>query len=410
MASVVRYFVGVSPSDAETRALVADPAEVARISAALAGAPLACFDLEFLSADRLVPALCLLQVAWSDMGPDVVPELALVDPQAVDVAPLVAALGAHPRVVVHAGRQDLQLLATRFGARFPGIIDTQVMAAFAGLGDQVGLATLAGELVGATIGKDQQWTDWSRRPLSTAQLLYAAADVRWLPAMYARLAARLGERLPWAKAESEVVAADAIAASEVTPETAWQNVGTRGLDAAGIATVKTLAAWRQRTAMELDRPLGHILNEKQLLELARARPDEPEDVRRIKGLPQPARQRASEILEAIAAADPSTVDASPRLHRPPSPRAQRWSELLLIIVQLVADRTGVAARLLATRSDADDFARAVDEQGPTAAESLPALSTWRRAVLGHVWLDFIAGKLALVGDASTPTGVALKSG
>lgn len=407
MASVVRYFVGVPPSDAETRALVADPAEVARISTVVAAAPLACFDLEFLSADRLVPALCLLQVAWSDLGPDVVPELALVDPQAVDVAPLVAALAAHPRVVVHAGRQDLQLLATRFGARFPHIIDTQVMAAFAGLGDQVGLATLAGELVGATIGKDQQWTDWSRRPLSTAQLLYAAADVRWLPAMYARLAAKLGERLAWAKAESEVVAADAIAAAEVTPETAWQNVGTRGLDAPGLAAVMTLAAWRQRTAMELDRPLGHILNEKQLVELARTRPDEPEAVRRIKGLPQPARQRATEILEAIAAADPSTVDASPRIHRPPSARAQRWSDLLLIIVQLVADRTGVAARLLATRSDADELARTVDEQGMAAAESLPALATWRREVLGTAWLGFLSGTLALVGDATAPQGVAL---
>ncbi|HWU87814.1 MAG TPA: hypothetical protein VN253_11090, partial [Kofleriaceae bacterium] len=254
-------------------ALVAEPEQVAAIAAAIERAPLVAFDLEFLAQDRLVPALCLLQVAWTAHDPldaaalaEGSPAVALVDPIAVDPRPIVDAIAAHPRAVAHAARQDLQLLAARFGASVRGLADTQVMAAFAGLGDQIGLAALAGQVVGATLGKDQQWTDWARRPLSEAQLAYAAGDVLHLPAIYGLLAGRLGERMAWASAESAVVVAEAEAAARVTPETAWRQVGgARGLDPAAFAALVALAAWRQRTAAELDRPLGQVLNDRLLL-------------------------------------------------------------------------------------------------------------------------------------------------
>nr|MDQ3367211.1 ribonuclease D [Myxococcota bacterium] len=208
--------------------LVADAVEVAAIAAAIADAPLVAFDLEFLSQDRLTPTLCLVQVAWvpghlaldapgaGTVSPEwaqlvsvTPPEVRLVDPLAVDAGAIVRALAAHPCAVLHAGRQDLALLASRFGVSMPAIIDTQVMAAFAGIGDQVGFATLANELLGTRLGKELQWTDWARRPLSDAQLAYADADVRHLPAIFARLAAQLGARLAWARAESTVIAAEA---------------------------------------------------------------------------------------------------------------------------------------------------------------------------------------------------------
>ncbi|HEY6175073.1 MAG TPA: ribonuclease D, partial [Kofleriaceae bacterium] len=214
--------------------LTVDGDAVAAIVAAIAAAPLVAFDLEFLAQDRRVPTLCLVQVAWLEHIPldapaaaivSAVPEVRLIDPLAVDVAPLVQALAAHPCVVAHAPRQDLALLAVRFGVAMPAILDTQIMAAFAGIGDQVGFAALAGELLGVTLDKELQWTDWAARPLSQAQLAYADADVRHLPAIYARLADRLGDRLTWARAESAAVAADAVAAASVVPETAWRQIG-----------------------------------------------------------------------------------------------------------------------------------------------------------------------------------------
>ena len=393
-----------------------DADAVAAIVAAIATAPLVAFDLEFLAQDRRVPTLCLVQVAWLEHialdAPvtaivSAVPEVRLIDPLAVDVAPLVRALAAHPCVVAHAPRQDLALLATRFGVAMPAILDTQVMAAFAGIGDQIGFAALANELLGLTLGKELQWTDWAARPLSEAQLAYADADVRHLPAIYARLADRLGDRLTWARAESAAVAADAVAAASVVPETAWRQIGgLRGLDAAALARAIALAAWRQRVCVELDRPLGHVLGDRQLLDVARLRAPTAAAIRTVKGLSGLARSRADEIVEVLDAAQPGEV-APIAAARPPSQRAQRWSEMLLAIVQLIAEQTRVAPRLLATRADAEELARTVDEHGLAAAESLPALATWRRDVLGVAWLGWLTGELVLVGDLGAPHGVRL---
>ncbi len=386
--------------------LVSDAAEVDRVARELAEAPLAAFDLEFVSADRLVPELCLVQVAWGVPG-QVDPAIALLDPLAADVSPAIRALAAHPCVVLHAGRQDLQLLVQAFGegASFPGLIDTQVMAAFAGIGDQVGLAPLVGDLLGVALAKEQQWTDWARRPLSPAQLAYAAADVRHLPQLYALLAGRLGGKLAWAKAVSDGVAADGRAAALVTPETAWEQVGgVRGLDGAALGAVRGLAAWRQRVASELGKPLGHVLHDKQLVELARARPGVPDGVRGVRGIAAVARQRAGEVVAAIAESPPlAMTGAAPS--RAPSARAQRWAEVLLALVPAVAERHGVAGRLLATRADAESFARAYDEGGDAGVAEEAVMRAWRRDVIGEVWRGFLGGTVAVVGDAESVIGL-----
>ncbi|HEY4056304.1 MAG TPA: HRDC domain-containing protein [Kofleriaceae bacterium] len=400
------------------RSLVADSAEVAAIAKAIAGSALAAFDLEFLAQDRLVPTLCLVQVAWlpHDVALDAptativarAPDVALIDPLAVDARPVIEALAAHPRTVAHAPRQDLQLLATRFGVEMPRIADTQIMAAFAGLGDQIGFAALANELLGTSLGKEQQWTDWAQRPLSPAQLSYAESDVIHLPALFALLREKLGERMPWALAESSEISVDAIAATKVTAETAWLSVSTRGMDPPAVAALIELAAWRYRTAVALDKPIGQVINEKLLGDLARIRPDDVDELRSMKAVSKVARQRAEEIIEAIGNAKLSDVPPRSASKGAPSPRAARWAELLLAITQLVSERTGVASRLLAPRADAEEFARTVDEKGLDAAKSLPALATWRKEVLGDAWVGFLTGTLAIVGDVNAPGGLQLR--
>jgi len=406
--------------------LVTDPAEVAKVAAQIAAAPLAAFDVEFVSQDRLVPTLCVVQVAWLgeheslDAPVDQIvayePQVRLVDALAVDAGPLVAALAAHPLVIAHAPRQDLGLFATRFGAVLPGVVDTQLMAAFLGIGDQIGLAALVQELIGVTLAKEQQWTAWERRPLSDAQLAYAAADVRHLPAIYAMLAARLGPRVEWVREESRQIGADATAAAAVTPETAWEQIGgARGLDVTGHAALVALAAWRQRTAIELDRPLGQVLNDKVLIELARYRPSNAGGVRAAKGVSPIAKTRADDIVkvlgearaEAAGGAAAATPREAKREWRAPSMRAQRWADLMLSMVQVIAEESGIAPRLLATRADAEEAARLIDEQGIAAARALPAFSTWRRAVLGDVWEGFLSGRLAIVGDKAASQGIRL---
>jgi ribonuclease D len=395
--------------------LVTERSEVEAVAAALGRSPLVAFDLEFVSQDRLVPTLCLLQVAWldpdasldapSDAIVSLIPEVRLLDPLAADLAPVIEALAGHPLVIAHAPRQDLGLLATRFGVTMPGIVDTQLMAAFCGIGEQVGLAALGNELLRLSMSKDNQWTDWARRPLSVSQLEYAEADVRHLPALYAKLAEQLGPRVAWVREESRGIQADALAASQVTPETAWENVGgARGLDAQAQAAVVALAAWRHRVATELDRPLGQVLADKSLVELAKYRPGNPGGVRAIKGISPIAKTRADEIVMTLANTKPLAATEK-RLWRAPSGRAQRWAEMLLAIVQVVADETRIAARLLATRADAEELAKVVDEKGIEAAAHLPAFSTWRREILGDTWRGWLEGRLAVIGDSTAPQGI-----
>src|SRR5690606_2465732 len=121
---------------------------------------------------------------------------------------------------------------------------------------------------------------------------------------------------------------------------AWKNVGgTRGLDAGAQAALVALAAWRQRLAHELDRPLGQGLADKSLVELAKLRPGNPGGVRAIKGMSPLAKTRADQIVEVIAGALP-TGQSEKRAWRAASVRAQRWAEMLLAIVQVVAEETG----------------------------------------------------------------------
>lgn len=388
--------------------LIANANAIAAIAESIGTVPSVAFDLEFAAADRLIPRLCLVQIAWLppslplDASVDDVtsatPQVHLVDPIAGDVAPIIAALAVHPCVIAHAPRQDLALLHARFGIAMPGLVDTQLMAAFVGLGDQVGLAALANDLLGTRLGKQQQWTAWERRPLTDAQLAYAASDVRHLHAIHAILAAKLGPRLEWARVETAAIVADAVAAATVTPETAWQQLGARATGSAEQDALVAVAAWRHRVANELDKPLGHVLADKSVVELARHRPVDAAAIRAMKGLTALAHQCAAELAAIIATA-PSSGVAVAAPARGPSQRAQRWAEALLAIAHVVSDRTSIAARLLATRADAELFARVFDEGGIEATAKLPAQMTWRRELLGAVWESWLHGETAMVAHA-----------
>ena len=393
-------------------ALVDDPDALAALVEQLAPVPELAFDLEFLSQDRYAPTLCLVQLAWRDADrPDAI-EVRLVDPLAVDVAPLVGLLGDGARTVIaHGARQDVGLIAAQRGVRVAGLFDTQIAAAFVGLGEQPGYARLAGAIVGARIDKESQWTDWDRRPLSPRQLRYAIADVAHLPAMHDALSARLGERRAWVLAESAAMVDDAWTAARVVPEDAWRAIGgARGLDRDSLAALIELASWRMRTAIAEDRPLGHVAPERGLVEVARARPSDERALRAVRGVAE-LRHRAADVLAVLAvAAERAATGEVPTLAppgEPTSPRAQLWSEIVLALVAEAAEATGIAPRFLATRAEAEALVRAIDRAGGPDGVEHPVLSGWRREVVGERIAAWFSGDAALAADFTGPVGVKL---
>ena len=387
---------------------IADPARVAALTAELRAAGRFFLDLEFVSEDRYLPEPGLVQVAWG--GPRA-PQVAAVDPLAVDVRPL-AELVADPAVtvVLHSAQADLALLAERFGVVARSLYDTQIAAAFAGLGDQVGYAGLADRLLGVAIDKGPQFTDWLRRPLAERQLRYALDDVRHLPALWAELERRLGEsgRLGWVAEESQRLAEQA--ASRPDPEELYRKVpGWERLKPRSLGALRSLAAWREREARASNTPPRWLLAERVMLEIARRLPRSRRDLEAVRGLKEGTVRRYGEaVLDAVRTGAEKPL-APPRPPPPLPERAQAWVPLVSGLVQARCREAGIAPRFVLTKSDAEELVRwwlGRAKAGEEAAErALPLLAGWRRELAGAAALDWLAGRAALAADPAAPSGL-----
>jgi ribonuclease D len=387
--------------------IVADTERVAELAAAIARAGSFAFDLEFVSEDRYVPELALVQVAWGD--PDA-PEVAAVDPLAVDPAPLFA-LVADPdvEVIAHAARQDLGLLATVYRIAAAGLVDTQIASSFVGLPDQVGYARMVQELTGQAIDKVHQHTDWKRRPLSEAQVAYALDDVRYLQRIWRELSARLAARgrLGWAVEESARLAAGA--AVRRPPEEAYRSLGGWGaLKGPGRALLRELAAWREREALASNTPPSWIAPDSALVDIARRAPGIASQLGRVRGLPGATVRRHGEaILAALArgAASEEPIDAPPSL----GVRQQAQTALVLAIVQAKCASAELPVRLVGGRAECEAlvvwFAR--QEGGAGDGGDVALLEGWRAELCGNDAIAWLRGEVALVADPASPGGLRL---
>jgi ribonuclease D len=261
-------------------------------------------DTEFMSEGRYRALLCLVQVGVDDPGGDGTARTTLIDPLAQNDGDA-AALGqllADPEieVVVHAGRQDMAILRRVWQVDPTNVFDTQIAAGFAGAGAQMGYGNLLGSILGLRVGKSASFTRWDARPLTDEQLSYAAEDVAHLLQLSDELQRRLTEsgRLEWAREECRRLES---ATDERDPETAWERLPRIGqLDPRSRAVAQALAAWRERTASTEDRPVGSVLQDPTLVELAKRHPSELRGLEHIRGLhPSQVKKRGAAIIEAI---------------------------------------------------------------------------------------------------------------
>src|SRR5215831_20432983 len=235
-----------------TSSEVADVAAIARARGRFG------IDTEFMSEGRYRALLCLVQVVVDDPdgGRNRI-RINLIDGLDHAHASPLAELLADPsiEVVLHAGRQDVAILRRTWSTELTSIFDTQIAAGFAGASAQAGYANLIGAILGQRVGKTASYTRWDARPLTTEQLNYAAEDVAHLLVLADELQRRLRDtgRLDWAREECRRLES---ATDERDPETAWERLPRVGqLDPQARAVARELAAWRERTASEADRPV-----------------------------------------------------------------------------------------------------------------------------------------------------------
>jgi ribonuclease D len=368
--------------------LVTDTAALAALCERLAREDFITVDTEFMRERTYYPELCLVQLAGET-------EVAIVDALAdgLDLAPL-GALLADPVVtkVFHAARQDVEIFVHRFGAVPTPMFDTQVAAMVAGFGDQAGYDALVGGLTGGVIDKAHRFSDWSARPLSPAQLDYAAADVTWLRLVYRKLRARLDAegRLSWVSEEMAILTNPATYRTD--PDTAWERLKARGNNRRFLALLRALAAWRELEARRINIPRQRLLKDETLMEIAAIAPTGPEALARARGVTRGFAEgrTAASLLETVTATlslPESALPTPPRARDSVRPSAA-LVQLLKVLLAARSEQHGVAARLVASSDDIDRIALRDDA-------NVPALHGWRRSVFGEDALALREGRVAL---------------
>ncbi len=348
--------------------------------------PYVAMDTEFMRERTYWPKLCLVQLATSK-------EAVAIDPLAedLDLGPLEELLLDRRVVkVFHACRQDLEIFHRLLGGRLPEpVFDTQVAAMVCGLGDAASYESLVTRIARARLDKSSRFTDWSRRPLSEAQLRYALDDVIHLRTIYERLRARvlaLG-RLEWVHEELAGLLDPELYVQR--PEDAWKRLKLRSREPRFVKLVQELAAWRERRAQARDVPRSRILRDDFLLEIAATRPRSLEELQRLERIALD-RRSAEELVAIVARVCALPADALPRIEPPPRLPAglEPVVELLRVLLKHCAEENEVAARLIASARDLELLA--ADDQAP-----VPALRGWRRELFGERALALKHGRIAL---------------
>lgn len=367
--------------------LITDDAGLRRIVDALGDTPCFAIDTEFHRERTYFAQLALVQVAWGN-------HVALIDPLVVDIAPLGEVLSS-TRTIMHAARQDLEVLERSCGTVPAELIDTQLAAGFLGY-TSPSLSTLLDRELGVRLPKADRLTDWLRRPLSDAQLAYAAADVAHLVALERRLSARLAKlgRQSWLDEATAEMLAEPRGARN--PQEAWRRIKElRHLKGRDLGIARAIAAWRESQAIALDLTPRFVLSDLGVVGVAVSRPGTLDDLRRIRGVDGRTLRAAiaQDLLDAVASATanpPAPVQVLPQPElpaelRPAVPLVSAW------VGQLARDLE-IELALLATRADLEALLRG----DPTARLA----RGWRAELVGEPIRRLLAGEVALAFERS----------
>jgi ribonuclease D len=357
--------LGSRPEDASALALLGEE---------LAASPAIGLDTEFMRERTYRAQLCLLQIATPERAVCIDP----LGPMPLDA--LAAGIGSTSVVkIMHAARQDLEVLWPLFGT-LPRVFDTQVAGALAGFPGQVGYADLVRQILGITLPKGQTRTDWSRRPLTPAQIEYALDDVAHLAALRDELQQRVDKLGRTAWLEEELEGLGRPEQLFVAPEQAWERLkGLAELDPWRIGLARELAAWRERRASDRNRPRSWILSDVSLRGVVLQVPRTAEHLSAIEEMtPGFVQNSGAEILEMIGAQSPPG-DLPPPGRRPrPDPAIDAAVKRLGEVSRRIAQDAALGPEILATRRELEALVRGDREVRP--------LRGWRRGVVGEALL------------------------
>ncbi len=355
----------------------------------LRGAASLALDTEFLRERTFYAQLCLLQIASEEL-------VACVDPLALPTLDPLLEIIYDARVlkIMHAGRQDLEILFDLRGKLARPVFDTQIAATLLGLGDHVSYQTLVRDVLGVDLEKTHTRTNWQQRPLDSGQIRYAQDDVRYLHEVWRRQMRQLEDkgRLGWL--DDDFADLTDIAHYDKAMDQAWLRIrGIRVLKGVQLAVVRELAIWREQRARADDRPRKWVLSDDVLIDFARHLPLDMEALQRVRGLdPRALRRVGPDIINVIQRAQqlPESQWPSLGLRFTPTPSEEALVDAMMAIVRQAGIGNGISPAALASRRDLEQMIAGKGDHS--------ILHGWRGRLVGQHLQAFLNGQIELHMD------------
>lgn len=343
-------------------------------------------DTEFMREKTYYPELSLVQIGipngcWC------------IDPLAVsDLNPLIDLLtNRNVLKLFHAASQDIELLYY-LCKEVPGpVFDTQIAASMLGYGDQMGYANLVQEVLGITLEKTQSRTDWSRRPLTEAQLSYAADDVIYLWQLYEKIRHSLESkgRLEWLTPDFEQL--ESLDNFQLGRDALLKKVkGQQRLKPRQLAIAREIAVWREKRSQHINKPRKWVMSDDILCDISKQTPDTLEKLGHIRGIHDNlVKHHGKDILSAI-----QTGLSLPAEELPRPPKRKKLSREHSVIIDTLngllsyaANKADISPTQLANRKDLEKYL-----QGDA---KIPLMQGWRYQLAGKLIEEFLSGNLRL---------------
>jgi len=373
--------------------LIDTPEALASACKSIAACKILCLDTEFHRESTYFAEFALLQIYGCG-------QCWIIDPTRLNDLSQLWDILCDPAIlkVMHAGRQDMEILIKETGRVPLPLFDTQVAAALLGYGQQVGFGNLVQRVTKKVLTKGESFTDWKARPLTNRQLDYAADDVIWLMPVYQHLQERLEAqgRLGWLQEEQESLCNPATYQID-EKEVFWRVKGVNKLKGRSLAILRELAAWREREAIRRNIPRRRMIADEPLVEIARREKLGMETLGRMRGLGGNFIKRfGEEIIGVWQLGMDSPEEEWPRLkaRRHNTPGTDLRLEMLDTLVRLKAEEGEIASSILACKSELAELA-SWGYKCKGEPPELACLHGWRFELVGHDLLRLLRGDICL---------------
>ncbi|AGF74601.1 ribonuclease D [Bartonella australis AUST/NH1] len=355
--------------------------------AALRNSDFVTVDTEFIRETTFWPRLCLIQLASPKAT-------ILIDPIAPDInlQPFFDLMTDEKIIkVFHAARQDIETIY-HLGEVIPSpLFDTQIAGSICGFGDSISYDQIVQRCTGHRLDKSSRFTDWSCRPLSKKQLLYALADVTHLRDVYISLKKQLKENQRTHWMDDEIAILLAPATYDIPEDEVWKKVKGKVKKPRELAVLQKIAAWREREARKHNIPRRRILKDECLIEIAIQQPKNESALKCLRSIGKNWNNSSTKqtLIKAIhegLEADIATLPALPK-RNPINDKTAAAIDLLKVLLKLVANENDIAPKIIATSDDLEKIANGI------LTHNIPAMNGWRYKIFGQKAEQMLKGQI-----------------